>query len=147
MSDLMPPQSTQPGDRPSTASGISRRLQSRRVQRLLVASAGAPAEARRLVVTLGTGLPAELVERAELAVSELVTNAVIHGSQPAAIVTLVVKASAGRLIVDVADSGRRLGPATDGTGGYGLDIVDQVADSVTVDTSGPWRVVAAFTPR
>ena len=46
--------------------------------------AGAPRVARRFVTRLldGWGVPAEAVERCQLLVSELVSNAVLHGGGP-----------------------------------------------------------------
>ena len=94
-------------------------------------SPDAPRRARRLVRSWlgGEAGPAERIERAELLVSELVTNVVHHvGSD------MVVRCSrrGDRVRIEVTDPSA-LAPhitgAPDAGGGYGLRIIDALADS------------------
>ena len=93
------------------------------------------------------GLPDELVERAVLATSELVTNAVIHGSSPGAPVTLLVLVEGTVLTVEVIDTGSAPVDSDPGRGGFGLNIVRQLADCLHLERVGRWRAVAEFIPR
>ena len=88
------------------------------------------AVARRFVRdVLVEGERAAWVERAELAVSELVTNAIVHaGSQP----VVLLDVSAGHVAVrvqDGSDAPPLVKPPTQGeAGGFGVRLVDQMAD-------------------
>lgn len=113
----------------------------------LRADRSAPRRARRLVRRVAEGLPSELVERAELAVSELVSNAVLHGSRPGATLNVMAGVQDGRLRVEVADRGPGPHAASQRLGGYGLEIVHRVSDTVIIDRGPAWRVVAEFGPR
>lgn len=93
------------------------------------------AEARRLTVEILKRLRIgeEARENAELIVSELVTNAVVHGAtgrDPH--VLLVVMRSGSKLKVKVYDTSSNLGPrtapASDAESGRGLVIVDALSD-------------------
>lgn len=119
----------------------------RNLRRHLVAGPDAPTEARRLVEDHADGMAEEMVERAILAVSELVTNAVIHGSAPGAAVTLSVSIVGTDLTIEVIDTGSAPPGSDSGRGGYGLNIVRQLADTLHLERVGRWRVVAEFTPR
>jgi anti-sigma regulatory factor (Ser/Thr protein kinase) len=97
----------------------------------------APARARAMVRGLRPLLGVERTEDATLLVSELVTNAVKYGSGP---VSLQVEADENRGRFTISDAGGGATPAlreTGGTnaGGYGLHIVDRIADD--------WGVVHA----
>lgn len=92
----------------------------------------APAIARNFVVERGSGLPDDVVNDAELLVSELVSNAVLHGS-PA--ITLCVDVDPPSIEVGVRDEGDTL-PMTAGElpppsrpRGRGLIIVDRLSKS------------------
>ena len=98
------------------------------------------AEARHFVAaTLGRWGCERLIDDAQLVVSELVTNAVIHAHTPA---HLVVTLRVGRLRIEVTDGGHgSLRPQPwDGRrlGGRGLLIVDRLAErwGVAHDTDG-----------
>lgn len=71
-----------------------------------------------------------------LVISELVTNAVLHGGGP---VTVTLTSAAPDVIIEVTDRGRsdpaRRHPGTDDEHGRGLDIVDRLSTS--------WHVVHA----
>ena len=87
-----------------------------------------------------------LVERTvwedlRLLVTEVVTNGVRHGSERGP-VTVFVGVRDDRVRVEVSDSGRGFNPPeapmprADGTGGWGLQLVDRVATSWGVDVQG-----------
>ncbi|HEV2999919.1 MAG TPA: ATP-binding protein [Solirubrobacteraceae bacterium] len=73
-----------------------------------------------------------------LVVSELVTNAVRHARGERFEVRLDIRPDALRL--EVHDEGGgfdpRIAPSADGTGGYGLYIVDRLADRWGVESAG-----------
>ena len=94
-------------------------------------------------------LPADTVPVAELALSELVTNAVVHGAPP---IVVQVLATADRVRVSVTDASpsqpRADETRLDATGGRGLAIVAAVAGDwgCEPDPHGPgkriWFTVA-----
>jgi anti-sigma regulatory factor (Ser/Thr protein kinase) len=103
----------------------------------LAATTAAPGQARRLVGdALATGGSADDGEpdmaSAQLAVSELVTNALRYGRAPARLhpIELRLEHRHGRLRVSVLDPGVGGGPRrrpANAHGGWGLEIVDRVA--------------------
>lgn len=93
-------------------------------------------KARSIVRAVGDGLTADLLDDAELLASELVTNAVQHGSP---VIELDVAAGASSLTVRVADGGvalpaQRRRPARDEPRGRGLRLVEQMAADWGVET-------------
>ena len=89
---------------------------------------------------------AGLVERTvwedmRLLVTELVTNGVRHGSERGA-VQVAVAVHGERVRVEVSDAGRGFTPPAapiprgDGTGGWGLQLVDRVASTWGVEVDG-----------
>lgn len=98
----------------------------------------APALARRFTVDVlaGHGAGAELLDRAQLLVSELVTNAVVHARSP---VWLSVTAADGAVRIQVEDRGggrvarRQPGNLRGWNAGYGLWLVDSLAESWGVE--------------
>jgi anti-sigma regulatory factor (Ser/Thr protein kinase) len=90
----------------------------------------AVAQARRLVAELCAAEPdREDLDRAKLLVSELVTNALVHGQ---GMITLRVDLDEDRLLVEVIDEGSGLEQVIRQTdpkrpGGWGLSIVDAEA--------------------
>jgi anti-sigma regulatory factor (Ser/Thr protein kinase) len=95
--------------------------------------------ARHTVAGLAPFLDPVVAENAELLVSELVTNSVRHaGLPPEASIEFSVRASAEVLMVEVADAGRgfehdapprpRAVDDTDRASGWGLFLVDRIAD-------------------
>ena len=105
----------------------------------------APAEARRFVgeCLSDRGL-AGLSERTLLAVSELMTNAVTHGRGR---ISVTLRASGDRLHVAVADEGhstpvmRRPDPEHQIAGGWGLHLVDTLADDWGINTQDRQTIV------
>src|SRR6185503_19811398 len=93
-----------------------------------------------------TGLLERTVfEDLRLLVTELVTNGVRHGSERGP-VGVAVTVDNDRVRVEVSDCGRGFSPPAapmpraDGTGGWGLQLVDRVATSWGVDVQGMTRV-------
>lgn len=107
----------------------------------LEASRNAPALARRFIrdVLAGYGADGELLERAELLVSELVTNAVVHAGTP---VRLSVSVTDGVMRIEAEDHGggrvarRPPGDLRGASAGYGLWLVESLAQSWGVDYGG-----------
>ncbi|CAN5166927.1 hypothetical protein BH24ACT1_BH24ACT1_10960 [soil metagenome] len=100
-----------------------------------------PAVARHAVadVTRGMGLGPGEVDDLVVAVSEVVTNAILHGQPPA---TLRAWAAPGRIVVTVHDlgpgpsdpfAGLIPAPRGDGEGGFGLWIAHQLCQRVCLD--------------
>jgi anti-sigma regulatory factor (Ser/Thr protein kinase) len=100
----------------------------------------APSIARSFVVDRGAGLPADVVTDAELLVSELVSNAVLHGS-PA--ITLRVDLDPPCIGVEVEDHGKSVPnttiepPAPTMLSGRGLMIVDKLSAAWGVTPTDP----------
>lgn len=95
---------------------------------VLEAGPSAPATARREVSAALASCDEETKERVRLVVTELVTNAYLHGLPP---ITLAVERSDGRVRVAVSDVGD-LAPVAlphlvDATTGRGLDLVRRVS--------------------
>ncbi|HEY6933597.1 MAG TPA: ATP-binding protein [Marmoricola sp.] len=105
------------------------------------------AAARNMVRTLGAHLPDEKLRNAELIISELVTNAVRHGSRPGETVRVELSTRDGQLQGCVTDNGpafkppMRL-PREGETGGFGLHIVQQLAAAWKIDHSGAGNAVS-----
>jgi anti-sigma regulatory factor (Ser/Thr protein kinase) len=99
----------------------------------------AASAARHTVAGLAPFLEPLVAENAQLLVSELVTNSLRHAGLPSeASIELSLRASAEVLMVEVADAGRgfdddtlarpRAVAGADRTSGWGLFLVDQIAD-------------------
>ncbi|GAA3971661.1 hypothetical protein GCM10023085_62250 [Actinomadura viridis] len=109
---------------------------------------------QRLRAVLGPGH--ECADTAELVVSELVTNAILHGCAPGDPVRLTIRRlPRSRVVITVTDTGRGPGTAprlrlagTAGTNGRGLFIVDSIASRWSVQRAGTGhRVRALLTPQ
>ncbi len=104
-----------------------RGLGERRIQVTVEPDEHAPAMARRLIErSFADYLEPEELDRAKLAISELATNAVIHGQGE---ITLLADLNDTRLMVEVVDQGSGFEhvvreQAFDSVGGRGLNIVD-----------------------
>ncbi|MDT4912921.1 MAG: hypothetical protein QOC66_2049 [Pseudonocardiales bacterium] len=100
----------------------------------------APGIARNFVVDRGAGLPVNMVTDAELLVSELVSNAVLHGSPE---ITLRVALDPSRIGVAVHDEGASVPstsvapPPRTMSSGRGLMIVDRLSAAWGVTLSDP----------
>ena len=90
---------------------------------------GSVGAARRLVEIHADGLTAAQHEDAGLMVSELVTNALLHGRGP---IGIRITSHDQHVTIEVADDGEgevAITPVPDASGGWGLRIVDELADS------------------
>ena len=92
----------------------------------------ANARQRAIAFAAAAGVPAETGERVALAVSEAVTNAVVHAYVDAderGPIELEGRVEDLELVICVRDSGRGMGPRTDSPGlGLGLPLIGRVAD-------------------
>lgn len=88
--------------------------------------------ARRSVLSIQAGLPGAIRHRLALLLSELVTNAIQHGGAGAdETIQVRLASSPERVRVEVFDPGSNGGPPRDrveDVGGYGLLLVDRLAD-------------------
>lgn len=115
---------------------------------VLPLSREAPGQARAFVRSVSTGRPHltlldSVLGDAELLVSEVVTNAVLHGRPP---VRLGVVLDADAVLIRVGDSGPhvpwRRDASADDEGGRGMELVDSIADTWGVDQlAGGGKVV------
>ncbi len=107
---------------------------------VLPSTAEAPGLARAYVAARAVRLPMELIADVMLMVSELVTNAVLHGSPR---ITLTVRDDPAGIGVGVTDHGQRLPtmpqrqPDDTMTSGRGLLIVDSLATAWGVISTDP----------
>jgi len=115
------------------------------VERRFPSDLQAAASARRALDLIGRRLSRSTLENAKLLVSELVTNAVRHGPQRRGgevRVRTAVRPDAVR--IDVTDEGEGfVQPPASGllvVGGWGLVLVDRVADRWGIEDGGPTRV-------
>ena len=105
----------------------------------LVLDDGADAvpRARRFVAQALRGLDRAIVEDAELVVTELVTNAVLHGTPP---VVLRLSPTPDRVRLEVEDAGRdmpmRMRESTDAMTGRGLSLVSRLSHGWGVEPTG-----------
>jgi serine phosphatase RsbU (regulator of sigma subunit)/anti-sigma regulatory factor (Ser/Thr protein kinase) len=106
--------------------------------------ADAVPKARRFTAKSLAAEPEHLVEDAEQVVSELVTNAILHGSEP---VTLRILRGEHALRLEVEDGGRSLPvvsrPSIDTMTGRGLALVAALASGWGVEESPAGKVVWA----
>ena len=117
------------------------------VSREVMPRASAVAEARRALEGLNDHLPPEKLEDVRLLVSELVTNSVVHaGLSPDEAITLTVTIRGGLVRGEVRDRGSGFeppeepAPKPDLAGGWGLYILDRVADRWGVARTGSKNV-------
>lgn len=105
-----------------------------RVEVELVADAQAASQARNVVSQATAKLPGDLGFRARIAVSELVTNSVVHPqNRPEPLVRLVVATDPSGVRVEVRDGGAPFvstprQPSEHTTSGRGLQLVDVLVD-------------------
>ena len=104
--------------------------------------------ARRLFQHASPPLSNELIVDAQLAVTELVTNAVKHA--PGAL-ELEIAIDEGMIAVSVHDSGRELPvervPDITGAGGFGLVMLRRLAGAVHTSTRAGGKTVSVAIPR
>jgi anti-sigma regulatory factor (Ser/Thr protein kinase) len=116
------------------------------IVRSLDLSPEAPNEARHALDLLAAALPAPLLDQSVLVVSELVTNAVLHGDGPSVDVRIEVAEEFVRIEVHDWGPGFTPSDALDPgeSGGRGLLIVDRLADRWGVERNGTNVVWAEF---
>jgi serine/threonine-protein kinase RsbW len=101
------------------------------------AEPGSVGEARRALAEFAheAGATAEQVDAVRLAISEAVTNAVLHayGGGPGAIQVTAALAEDAELWILVADDGGGMQPNAEGPGlGLGLGLISQVCDHMAI---------------
>jgi anti-sigma regulatory factor (Ser/Thr protein kinase) len=105
--------------------------------RSIPADTGAPSAARKAVRDFlrGVGVDPGALSDVLLAVSEVVTNCVVHAyrGQPGGNVDLEARRNGGTLHLSVADAGAGMAPRHDSPGlGLGLPLVGRVAQKVDI---------------
>lgn len=111
----------------------------------LAAADSAPRIARQEFRSYATHLGERVSSTAELLISELVTNAVLHGPAAAPAVALHCSIAGTTLQVEIADDGNGFVPrapseASGNGSGWGLRLVEGLADAWGVDDGKPTRV-------
>jgi serine/threonine-protein kinase RsbW/stage II sporulation protein AB (anti-sigma F factor) len=94
-------------------------------------------DARRQIAEVArvAGIPEQALDAVRLAVSEAVTNAVLHGYRGGGRgeVTVTVEAGDDRLDVRVRDHGCGMSPHVGGRGaGFGLPLIAEISDGLAV---------------
>lgn len=113
---------------------------------------GEPATIRHAMTSrYGRVAAPDQLDDALLAVSELATNGLRHGAAPVVLETW--RTDNGDIVLRVSDGGDgiadpypELRPPGVGTGGYGLWVVGQVCDEMTIERVGGRTVVTARVP-
>jgi anti-sigma regulatory factor (Ser/Thr protein kinase) len=115
---------------------------STRVERRLPPEAGSVARARLALATFTGQVDGERMDAARLLISELVTNAVLHGPDAQGDCDLAVDHDGQRLRVEVRDRGAGFVPPTVARdiGGWGLMFVERLSDRWGIGEGAPTRV-------
>ncbi len=87
-----------------------------------------------------------LLARLSLVASELVTNALRHCSATDPVATMTLVLATDRITLTVADAGNGFDPqhrppSGDPSGGWGLQVLDAIADRWWVERDGRTRVI------
>ena len=104
----------------------------------------APSQARALVRQVAARLPATVAEDAQLLMSELVTNAVVHTlPQPEHGIHVWIRAADQGVYAEVRDAGHVRGDGTSDVEGLGvgLHLVEALASDWGAEVSGDGRTV------
>ena len=123
------------------------RTEAPRTELRLPPDVSAPALARRTVHDVLASAPVALQAQVSLVASELVTNVLRHSTAPVPEATMTLALDDDHVILAVADAGIGFNPvvaskATPITvGGWGLRVLDAVADRWWVERDGGTRVV------
>lgn len=117
-----------------------------RAELRLPANVSAPALARHTVDDLLGSLPSPLRAQLGLVASELVTNVLRHCSAADPAATLTLALAPDRIILTVTDAGAGFDPdnppsSNDPAGGWGLRVLDAIADRWRVEWDGVTRVI------
>jgi anti-sigma regulatory factor (Ser/Thr protein kinase) len=124
------------------------------VRHLRLGGSEAPGAAREFVCSVADEAFADaaLTDSLRLVVSEVVTNGIMHGlAGDDGCVELVLEVEQDRLRLEIVDDGAGFAPdPTPGRpeepGGWGLFVVDRLADRWGVDAAGGTRVWLEMTP-
>ena len=115
------------------------------------ADLSAPGAARRALEAMNGAADQTLIERGSLAVTEIVTNSVLHaGLAPSQQIELHVSLLPELLRIEVSDEGKGFiskpvaSKPDHAPGGWGLWVVDQLTDRWGVDCSHSTRVWLEF---
>lgn len=105
----------------------------------------APASARRFIRSALAGIEADRCSDAELVVSELVTNVVVHTTCSHLLVTLTLWDTSLRIAVADCDTSPvlRRAPGESELGGRGLCVLDEIAERWSTETTDDGKVVWA----
>jgi hypothetical protein len=107
---------------------------------VVISGREAPAAARQAFALFCADLDGEVATLGSLLLSELVTNAVVHGSANGDSTIELHFAALGRTLqVEVSDAGSGFDPARQDSG-WGLRLVEELAESWGVDEGRPSRV-------
>jgi anti-sigma regulatory factor (Ser/Thr protein kinase) len=121
------------------------------IVRVLEPVPSAPGEARHSLVSLSRSVSPEQLDELRLVVSELVTNSVLHaGLGERDSITLSVEVLSESVRVEVIDGGHGFDEASEhplGGHGWGLPIVDQLADRWGTERTSDTKVWAEFALR
>jgi anti-sigma regulatory factor (Ser/Thr protein kinase) len=127
-------------------------LEAARAELRLPPDITAPALARRTVNDLLGALPPPLLARLSLVASELVTNVLRHctAEDQAAVLTIVLDRDF--VTLTVADAGTGFDPSArpasdDPAGGWGLQVLDAMADRWWVERNGGTKVTCEIDRR
>lgn len=107
------------------------------IRRTFAAGPGAPGIARRAVREFLRGADPCALADVLLAVSEVVTNCVVHGYRdvPHGTVELEARRNGDHLLLSVADAGSGMAPRLDSPGlGLGLPLISQIAERVDISS-------------
>jgi anti-sigma regulatory factor (Ser/Thr protein kinase) len=112
-----------------------------RAELRLPADVSAPALARHTVQNLLGSLPAPLRSQLSLVASELVTNVLRHCSATDPAATMSLALAPNRVTLTVTDAGPGFDPGNvpvsdDSAGGWGLQVLDAIADRWWVERDG-----------
>jgi anti-sigma regulatory factor (Ser/Thr protein kinase) len=121
------------------------------IVRVLDPAPSAPGRARHSLISLSPTVSPEQLDELRLVVSELVTNSVLHaGLGESDSITLSVEVLSASVRVEVIDGGHGFDEASEhplGGLGWGLPIVDQLADRWGTERTSETRVWAEFALR
>ncbi len=105
-----------------------------------------PAQARRIIADeLAARVPGTVLDDVKLMVSELVTNGIVHGSTEGDVPVMLDLLINGHVRCRVLDNGRGFAARArrEGPGGWGLQVVEQLADRWGMECS-PQRTEVWF---
>ena len=121
------------------------------IVRVLDPAPSAPGQARHSLIPLSRRVSPEQLDELRLVVSELVTNSVLHaGLGERDSITMSVEVLSDSVRVEVVDDGHGFDQAAEhplGGLGWGLPIVDQLADRWGTERTSKTKVWAEFALR